>query len=51
MEGEHEGSKVPVGGRTEESKERDTLIDGAIVDLTRNLALGKSPGMHKDDPD
>ena len=40
-----------VEGRTErESKERDTLIEGAIVGLARNLALGKLLGTHKDDP-
>ena len=34
----------------DESKERDILIEGAIVGLARNLALGKFPGAHKDDP-
>ena len=39
------------GGRIErESKERDILIEGAIMGLTRNLALEKYPGIHKDDP-
>ena len=38
-----------VGERTEkESKERDILIDGSIMGLARNLALGKFPGIHKD---
>ena len=37
--------------RTEtESKERDILIEGAIIGLTKNLALEKSPGIYKDDP-
>ena len=39
------------GGRTErESKERDVLIEGAIMELTRNLALEKFPVIHQDDP-
>ena len=38
-------------GRIEKySKERDILIEGAIVGLARNLVLGKFPGNHKDDP-
>ena len=38
-------------GRTEkERKERDILIEGAIKGLARNMALGKFPGIHKDDP-
>ena len=37
------------GGRTEmESKERDILIEGFIMGLTRNLALKTFPGIHKD---
>ena len=32
-----------------ESKERDILIEGAIIGLARNLALEKFPGIHKDD--
>ena len=40
-----------VGGRTErENKERDTLIEGAIMGLGKHLTLGKLPGIHKDDP-
>ena len=40
-----------VEGRTErKSKERDILIEGAIMGLTRNLALEKFTGIHKDDP-
>ena len=40
-----------VGGRTERgSKERDTLKEGAIIGLGRNQALGKFPGIHKEDP-
>ena len=35
--------------RTErKSKERDILIEGAIVGLVRNLALRKFPGIPKD---
>lgn len=33
-----------------ENKNRDVLIDSAIVGLTSNLALEKFPGNHKDDP-
>ena len=33
----------------EESKERDIFIEGAIMGLVRNLALGKFPGIQKDD--
>ena len=33
-----------------EKKERDTLIEGAIKELSRNMALGKFPGIHKNDP-
>ena len=32
-----------------ESKERDILMEGAIMGLVRNLVLGKIPGIHKDD--
>ena len=39
------------GGRTvRERKERDTLIEEAIKGLLRNIALGKFPGIHKDNP-
>ena len=31
-----------------ESKERDILIEGAIMELARDLALEKFPGIHKD---
>ena len=34
----------------DESKERDILIEGAIMGLARNLALEKFPGIYKDDP-
>ena len=38
-------------GRTErKNKERDILSEGAIKRLVRNMALGKFPGIHKDDP-
>ena len=33
-----------------ESKERDILIEGAVMGLARNPALEKFPGIHKDDP-
>ena len=32
------------------SKERDTLIEGAIMGLARNPTLENFPGTHKDDP-
>ena len=52
---EHEGTGtgwdgLDVGRTEEESKERDISIEEAIVGLARNLALGKFPGIHKDDP-
>ena len=34
----------------DESKERDILIEGAIMGLARNLALNKFPEIYKDDP-
>ena len=34
----------------DESKERNILIEGAIVGLARNVALEKFSGIHKDDP-
>ena len=34
----------------DESKERDIVIEGAIMGLARNLALEKFSGIHKDDP-
>ena len=38
-------------GKTEaESKEKDTLIEGAIMGLARTLTLKKFPEIHKDDP-
>ena len=38
------------GGRTErESKERDILIEAAIMGLARNLTLMKFSGIHKVD--
>ena len=37
------------GRRTErEIKERDILIEGAIMGSARNLILERSPGIHKD---
>ena len=38
-----------VGGRIEESKIRDTIIEGAIIGLKRNQALRKCPEIYKDD--
>ena len=39
------------GERTKmESKERDVLIEGAIIELARNLTLEKFPETYKDDP-
>lgn len=37
-------------GRTEkESNKKDVLIEEAIIELARRLALGKFPVIHKDD--
>ena len=33
-----------------ESNEGNILIEGAIMELGKNLVLGKFPGIHKDDP-
>lgn len=38
-----------VGGRME-SNERDTLVEGAITGLERNVVLGKFSAFPKDDP-
>lgn len=38
-----------VGGRME-SNERDTLVEGAITGLERNVVLGKFSPFPKDDP-
>ena len=48
--GEREGMGCSRCGnyREREKKERD--IEGAIKGLARNMALGKYPGIHKDDP-
>ena len=37
-------------GKIEESKKKDTIIEGAIIGLKRNLALEKCPEIYKDDP-
>ena len=38
-------------GRTEtENKERGFMIEGVIMGLARSLALGKLPGIYKNDP-
>ena len=39
-----------MGEGQRQSKERDILIEGAIMGLARNLAPEKSPVIHKDDP-
>ena len=39
-----------IGGKVRERKERDILIEGVIKGIARNIALGKFPGIHKDDP-
>lgn len=36
--------------REKKSRKRDTFTEGAVMDLARNLPLGKSPEFHKDDP-
>ena len=38
------------GGRIEENKIRDTIIQGAIIGLKRNQALGKCPEIYKMTP-
>ena len=57
MEGEGDGGGELEGmgylrwrKNRDESKERDNLIEGAIVGLARNLVLGKFSGLHKDNP-
>ena len=37
-------------GQRGRKKERDILFEGDIKELVRNLALGKFPGILKDDP-
>ena len=54
-EGEWEGEVEGTGQLRwrkdrDESKERDILIEGAIMGLARNLSLEKFSGIHKDDP-
>ena len=36
-------------GSKRENNERDILIEGTIMELQRNLGLGKLPEIHKDD--
>ena len=36
-------------GEGQMNKERDTLIEGAIMEVARNLALEKFPGIHMND--
>ena len=36
-------------GRVKGSKKRDTIIEGSIIGLKRNLALGKCSEIYKDD--
>ena len=38
------------GGTEGESNERDILMEGAIMELGRNLVLEKFSVIHKDDP-
>ena len=38
------------GGTESENNERGILIEVVILGLGINLVLGKSPGVHKDDP-
>lgn len=38
------------GGTDRGSKKRDILIEGAVIELGRNLVLGKLPGIHNDVP-
>ena len=35
------------GGIERESNEKDILIEGAIMELRKNLMSGKLPGIHK----
>ena len=37
-------------GQRGENNEGDILIEGVIMGLEKNLALGKFPGIRKDDP-
>ena len=41
--GIEEAERKSQGGRIEESKKRETIIDTAIIGLKRKLALGKCP--------
>ena len=41
---------VEGGGMEWESNQRDILIEKVTVGLGRNMVLGKSPRIHKDDP-
>lgn len=48
---EHEGTGWPRMGRTErESRQRDILIQGVLMGLASNRALGNFPRLHKGDP-
>lgn len=41
--------RFSVGERIEESKMRDIMIEGAIIELKGDLALGRIPENYKDD--
>ena len=38
------------GRREKKTKKKDILTEGAIMGLARKLALGKFPGIQKDEP-
>lgn len=49
--GAYDGYGSSSRGRSErENKERVILTEEIIIGLVRNLAIGKFPGTHKDDP-
>ena len=45
----HDGTGRLSWGETEESKIRDNIIEGGIIGLKRNQALGRFPNICKDD--
>ena len=44
-----EEHKYLVGGRIEESRMRDTILERAIIGLRRDLVLGRFSESYKDD--
>ena len=44
-----EEQKYRVGRRREESRIRDTILEGAIICPRRDLTLGRFPETYKDD--